>query len=101
MSLFQGNAVPDNLSVCYCTGRCENGTKTCSGEELPKDRELRLLRAAVKVVPLHTPTADTYGEIYCTIRGGDYYSYCPLFNNGEEWKDHITNVMNRALEEQR
>lgn len=33
--------------ICHCTGKCENGTKTCSGGEKPKDRELRELREQV------------------------------------------------------
>ena len=64
MTLFRDSNDLGGLSVCYCTGRCENGTKTCSREELPKDRELRLLRAAVKeVLAIHKPYADD--PYYC------------------------------------
>lgn len=53
-------------AICNCTGKCENGTKTCSGGELPKDKELRLLREAVKTVLALPKSAydDDLGDSY-------------------------------------
>ncbi len=56
------------------------------------------LVAALERVSLHVPTADTTGNVYCVIRGADSYQDCPMFEPGDEWSDHIADVVARALE---
>lgn len=55
------------------------------------------LIAAVEAVSLHVPEADTAGNVYCVVRGADYYTDCPTFKSGDTWPDHIANVVARAL----
>ena len=59
------------------------------------------LVAAIERVSLHVPTADTTGDVYCVIRGADSYQDCPMFKLGDEWPDHIANVIAHALGEER
>ncbi len=58
------------------------------------------LVAAVEAVSLHVPEADTTGNVYCVVRGADYYTDCPTFKSGDTWPDHIANVVARALGEE-
>lgn len=57
------------------------------------------LIAAVEAVSLHVPEADMAGNVYCVVRGADYYTDCPTFKSGDTWPDHIANVVARALGE--
>lgn len=58
------------------------------------------LVTAVEAVSLHVPEADTTGNVYCVVRGADYYTDCPTFKSGDTWPDHIANVVARALGEE-
>ena len=64
------------------------------------EHDVPALIAAVEAVSLHVPEADTTGNVYCVVRGADYYTDCPTFKSGDTWPDHIANVVARALGEE-
>ena len=92
----------DHNGECGCRSACQLDLTVgpADAEFIAHARtDVPALVAALERVSLHVPTADTTGNVCCVIRGADSYQDCPMFKLGDEWSDHIADVVARALGE--